>query len=375
MLRCNACDKEFISNQKVPDKWDNTARSAIVLQRINGMPFTRLAKLQGLYNVPVAPSTLWAQCLGLWLDCGYLIYQQLINLAAECKLFYLDDTGAKILEVIQENKTLPEKQQRSSHTTGVCTETKEGQKITLYITDNKYCGENFAHLLENRENKDHYIKIVADASSQNTPKLDKEELKKVIIANCIAHGRQKFYDLKDYYEECGYFLAEIGAIYQVEEECRNYCARKKLRCHKSRSSGHIRNIYSKIRYLFKEKIIEPNSDLGKAMNYWLKHKPKLTKFLRVKGIGLDTNKVERALKSIILQRKNSLFFKTRTSAKVLSGLHSIVKTCEDNKVNAFAYLNWLQSNSRNVQKGELGYMPWDYIKLMAYINSTELIAA
>lgn len=373
VLRCNTCSIEFMSHVKNPVKWDNTARSSIVLQKVHGIPFYRLSKLQSLYNIPVAPSTLWLQCLGLWLECGYYIYKQLLSLAAECKVFYLDDTGAKILEVIDTNKSLPAKQQRSCHTTGICSETLEGHKLIIYITDNKYCGENFAPILESRENKEHYIKIVTDASSQNTPKVDEATLKKVIQSNCLAHGRQKFYDLKgNHPKECEYFLNEISAIYKVEKECQDYCTRKKLRCHKTGSSQPIRNIYTKIRYLFKEKLVEPNSDLGKAMNYWLRHKKELTRFLRVKGIKLDTNWVERALKSIILQRKNSLFFKTRNSAEILSGLHSIVKTCEENKVNAFAYLNWIQQNSTIIEKGKVDYMPWDYL---AYMNSTELIAA
>ena len=374
VLRCNACNHEFMSCEQNPDKWDNKARSSIALQRINGMPFYRLSKLQSLYNIPLSPSTLWSQYLGLWLDCGSYIYKELINIASNCKIFYLDDTGAKILEVMQEHKALPEKEQRHCHTTGICTTTKEGHKLILYITDNKYCGENFAPILATRANKHHYLKLVTDASNQNIPKVNEEELKQIILANCLNHGRQKFDDLKDYYPtECGYFLAEISSIYKVEERYRNCCTRKKLRCHKAESSIHIKNIYTKIRYLFKERLIEPNSDLGKAMNYWLNHQTELTTFLRVKGIDLDTNRVERALKSIILQRKNSLFFKSRNSAEVHSGLSSIVRTCEANKINAFAYLNWLQTNWQKIQKGaQGGYMPWDYI---AYINSTELIAA
>ena len=373
MLRCNGCGIEYMSHERSLDKWDNTARSSVVLQRASGMPFYRLSKLQSLYNIPVAPSTLWNQYLSLWLDCGFHIYKELLCVASNCKVFYLDDTGAKIIEVTQEHKALPEKERRFCHTTGICTETSDGHKMILYITDNKYCGENFAPLVDNRKNKDHYLKIVADASNQNIPKVSGEDLKKIIIANCLTHGRRKFNDIKDSYpKECGYFLSEISSIYKVEKACHNYCARKKLRCHKASSSQHIRNIYSKIRYLFKEKQVEPNSDLGKAMNYWLNHQKELTRFLRVKGIDLDTNRVERALKSIILQRKNSLFFKTRKSAEVHSGLHSIIATCEANSVNAFAYLNWIQSNWQKVQKASQGFMPWDYI---AYMNSTELIAA
>jgi hypothetical protein len=108
------------------------------------------------------------------------------------------------------------------------------------------------------------------------------------------------------------------------------------------------------------------------MNYWLNHKKGLTRFLTVKGVPLDNNKSERALKSMILQRKNSLFFKTKNSAAILSGLSSIVRTCEANSINGFAYLNWIQNNWVKVQKDASNYLPWKYL---AYINNTELVAA
>ena len=118
--------------------------------------------------------------------------------------------------------------------------------------------------------------------------------------------------------------------------------------------------------------MEPNSALGKAMNYWLNNKTGLTRFLKVKGAPLDNNKSERALKSIILQRKNSLFFKTRNSAAIWSGLSSIVRTCEANGINGFAYFNWIQSNWNKVQKDASNYLPWKYLD---YRNNTELVAA
>jgi hypothetical protein len=360
-------------NHQSVDKWTHSARSSIILQRVYGMPFHRLSKLQSLYNAPIAESTLWIQCLGVWEDCGYHIYQQLLAVAGESKIFYSDDTGAKILEVMKTNKTLPEKQQRSCNTTTICTRTARGENIILYITDNKHCGENFVPIMTNRGNKDHYLKLMVDASSKNTPKVDEQELGKLIIINCLFHGREKFAEIKDYYpEECKYFLDEISSIYKIDHECRNYDSRKRLRHHKKNSSKHIKNIYDKIRYLYDQKLAEPNSALGKAMNYWLNNKTGLTRFLKVKGAPLDNNKSERALKSIILQRKNSLFFKTRNSAAIWSGLSSIVRTCEANGINGFTYFNWIQSNWNKVQKDASSYLPWKYLE---YRNNTELVAA
>lgn len=373
VLRCNTCNREFMNNKRI-DKWTNSARSSIVLQKLNGMPFNRLSKLQSLYNIPIAKSTLWIQCLGLWNDCGKHIYQQLLDLASESTTFKIDDTRAKILEVIAANKELPKKERRACNTTAICTTVLNDNKpMVLYITADKYAGENIAPILNKRSNPNHYIRLIADASNQNIPHVDEELLRKIIIANCHAHGRRQFFELLNYYpDECQYFINEIGAIYKNENICKNYSDRKRLKYHKQNSSKHIKNIYAKIRYLFDNKLVEPNSELGKAMRYWLNHKSGLSKFLKIKGIKLDNNEVEQILRYIILQRKNSLFFKTKDSAEVLSGLSSLVKTCEINQINAFGYLNWIQEHWKEIQKNPKDYLPWRY---QEYLNNTELIAA
>ena len=58
---------------------------------------------------------------------------------------------------------------------------------------------------------------------------------------------------------------------------------------------------------FEERRVEPNSGLGAAITYLLRHWEKLTLFLRQPGAPLDNNICERALKKAILHRKNALF--------------------------------------------------------------------
>jgi hypothetical protein len=61
---------------------------------------------------------------------------------------------------------------------------------------------------------------------------------------------------------------------------------------------------------FAERKTEPNSGLGKAITYLLRHWKALTTFLREAGAPLDNNICERALKRAVLHRKNALFYKT-----------------------------------------------------------------
>ena len=72
---------------------------------------------------------------------------------------------------------------------------------------------------------------------------------------------------------------------------------------------------------FDDRLVEPNSELGKAISYMLKHWKKLTLFLRQAGAPLDNNLCERVLKRAILHRKNSLFFKTQQRRTRRRSLH------------------------------------------------------
>ena len=67
-------------------------------------------------------------------------------------------------------------------------------------------------------------------------------------------------------------------------------------------------------------LVEPNSGLGNAINYLLKHWEKLTLFLRKAGVPLDNNLVERALKKAILHRK-------KNHTGFLARLHGGEKAC------------------------------------------------
>ena len=87
-----------------------------------------------------------------------------------------------------------------------------------------------------------------------------------------------------------------------------------------------------------DKKVEPNSGLGQALRYMLKHWEKLTRFLKVQGAPLDNNIGERALKRAILHRKNSMSYKTLRGARVGDIFMSLIHTCQLNRVNPFDYL-------------------------------------
>ena len=75
---------------------------------------------------------------------------------------------------------------------------------------------------------------------------------------------------------------------------------------------------------------------------------------------MDSNTVERALKLIIRQRKNSLFYASPHSAHVASILTSLIATCVQAGVNALEYLVALQVHRSAVCRRPAAWLPWNY---------------
>jgi hypothetical protein len=115
-----------------------------------------------------------------------------------------------------------------------------------------------------------------------------------------------------------------------------------------------------------EKKTEPNSGLGKAITYLLRHWKGLTTFLRQAGAPLDNNLCERALKRAVLHRKNALFYKTLHGAEVGDLFMSLIHTCQLCGVNSFEYLTELQRHTRELSVNPADWMPWNYREMLAH---------
>ena len=74
---------------------------------------------------------------------------------------------------------------------------------------------------------------------------------------------------------------------------------------------------------------------------------------------------ERALKLMIRQRKNSLFYATEHSATVGSLLTSVLATCMAAGVNVLHYLVTLQEHRSAVCRTPAAWLPWNYTEQLA----------
>ena len=131
---------------------------------------------------------------------------------------------------------------------------------------------------------------MCDALSRNAP----GELK-TLLANCLAHGRRQFVDVAERFpEECRHVLESLSVIYRNDALARerNLSPEERLLFHQAESGPTMEELHVWLAAQFDERRVEPNSALGGAIAYLLRHWEKLTLFLRVAGAPLDNNVCE-----------------------------------------------------------------------------------
>jgi transposase len=374
-LRCNLCGVLF--EAKAPErvgekKYDESAAAMIGLLKYgSGFPFYRLAGLEGNLGMPLPAPTQW----GIIAETAKLIrpaFQELIRQAAQGEVLYNDDTAMKILALarasprtIEVDEEASDFRRRTGQFTSGIVSTRQGQQMALFFTGRRHAGENLAHVLGRRAAGQAAPIQMCDALSRNLPKLPKPL--ETIVGNCLAHARRHFVDIvPNFPEQCRRVLESLGEVYgyDAQAEAMGLPPEERLRLHQEHSQPIMDQLHAWLRVQFDEKRVEPNSGLGTAIAYVLRHWDRLTLFLRQAGAPLDSNIVERALKKAILHRKNSLFYKTENGAKAGDLFMSLIHTCELNDANPFDYLTELQKHAAELAKNPAAWMPWNYGKAL-----------
>jgi transposase len=370
-LRCHLCGEVFTAPTPVEageKKYDATAGSMIGLLKYgSGLPFNRLDGLQGNLEVPLPASTQWDVVRAVAANLAPA-FEELIRQAAQGEVLHNDDTTVKILELMgsgdrqgtllgaAEDASIAE-ERTGLYTSGVVA-LLDGHRVALFFSGRRHAGENLAQVLKHRAETLPPPIQMCDALSRNLP----GELQ-TIVANCLAHARRRFVDVYDRFPEpCRHLLETLAVVYRNDALARErrLSPEARLQFHQEASGPTMQGLRDWLTRQLDEKRVEPNSALGGAIGYMLKHWEELTLFLRQAGAPLDNNLCERALKKAILHRKNALFYKTRNGARVGDLFMSLIYTCQLNRANPFDYLTELQRHADEVEVCPDRWMPWNY---------------
>lgn len=358
VLRCSACAERFTAPlpEGVPSqKYDQTADVAIALYKYGaGMPFYRQARLQAMVGVPLPESVQYARCAFV-AECVRPVYEEMVREAARADVLHTDDTRVVILDLLKENNGLPAAARRAVQTSGIVARCGE-RYLALYVSGRRHAGENIAELLEKRAPELAPPIQMADALAANWT----GEFRRV-VAKCLAHARRQFVELEEAFPvQCARVLDALAEVYRHDAQTKQLTDDARLLYHQRESREVMEQLREWIAEQFSQRLVEPNSSLGKALAYMVKHWEGLTKFLVVAGAPLDNNTCERALKLAVLHRKNALFYKTEVGAHVGDLLMSIIKTCALNDINVWEYLLWVVRNERAVGRNPTRWLPWNY---------------
>ena len=317
-LRCKLCGQLFTAEPPAEAgarKYDATVGSLIgILKYGHGFPFHRFAQMQDHLGLPLAASTQW-EIVALAAESYQPAYEELLRQAAQGELVMNDDTTAKILAWMGRRRAqtvaaaeanadaaaieatalppaaetiVPDLDRTGLYTTGIVAECGS-QRIALFFTGRRHAGENLEEVLRRRAAGLPPPIQMCDALSRNYP-----EQFQTIVANCLAHARRKFVEVKDHFlAECEYVLGALAEVYAADAHAKQQqlTPEERLRHHQQVSAPVMERLRDWLKEQIEQRQVEPNSALGAAIEYLRRHWTKLTLFLRVSGAPLG--RVER----------------------------------------------------------------------------------
>jgi transposase len=380
--RCIVCNTYFTApipdEIKAKSKYSVCCKSTLAIVHYYAtLPFKRIEMLQKAQGVPLSDSTQFDLVQEVYHESIEPIMPLLECFSAQGKNILFDDTAARVLEQISNNKKQDTNLgNKAIHATAIVSE-YQGHIIYLFYTNTLTAGKQLAQLLEKRENTDDFS-TMSDASTSNfSAGQDEALLARWIICLCLTHSRRKFVELADNLDDDAKFVVKIiGNVYHNESHCKqeNLDAQARLLYHQQHSAPLMAAMHVWLNNLLLHKQIEPNSLLGQAITYLLKRWHWFTQFLRVAGVSIDNNLCEQAIKVLIRYRRNSLFYRTFNGASIGDAMMSLIHTAVNNNINIFDYFNALQVHKEVVNESPEKWLPWCYQETIEEIMVSDILA-
>lgn len=175
---------------------------------------------------------------------------------------------------------------------------------------------------------------VYEALSRGAPNL--------VVANCWAHVRRKFVDVqKNFPLACEQILDLIGELYEVERSVRDTACgdvaslrAALLDARRARSKAILDRI---LQWVVDQHAL-PQSGIGKAIIYMGERWTGLTRFVDDPRIPLDNNATERAIRGMVVGRKNHYGSRSKRGTEVAALFYTLIETAKLRGVEPKAYL-------------------------------------
>jgi transposase len=157
----------------------------------------------------------------------------------------------------------------------------------------------------------------------------------VKLVHCWAHARRKFIEAEQAYPVQARIAIEmIAELFAVERELEDpepLDGDEKVRAIEARlaiRAARSRPILERLRNWALEQLALPRSSIRKAIEYMLRYWSGLTAFIDEPLVPLDNNRIERALRGMVIGRKNHYGSRSRRGTEVAALFYSLIETCK-----------------------------------------------
>lgn len=185
-------------------------------------------------------------------------------------------------------------------------------------------------------------------------------LTNVTNLGCFAHARRKFMEAKKLQGKgktgkADVVLAKIQKLYALESRLRAASIEHRFVERQAHAKPMLDDLYT---WLTSQKVIA-SSQLGKAIKYMLGQWPKLIRYVDDGHLSIDNNRAERAIKSLVIGRKNWLFANNPNGADASALLYSIIGTAKANELILYDYMVKCMKELAKSEPDIDSLLPWN----------------
>jgi transposase len=164
------------------------------------------------------------------------------------------------------------------------------------------------------------------------------ETGRILEAACMAHARRKFYDI---YKQDGSPIAieaikRIRALYAIERQIRGQQPEVRRIARQQLAGPLLEDLHAWLAHTLHT--VSMKSALAEAIQYSLSRWTALTRYRDDGHIEIDNNTAERAIRPVVLGRKNYLFAGSDAGGERAANIYSLIGTCLLNGIEPYRYL-------------------------------------
>ncbi|CAM3601030.1 Transposase [Polaromonas hydrogenivorans] len=132
-------------------------------------------------------------------------------------------------------------------------------------------------------------------------------------------------------------LLRIGVLYAIEKDIRGQRAEERRRQRQSRARPLVEALHGWLQQALGQ--LSAKSSMAQAIGYSLNHWQALTRFVDDGHIEMDNNAAERALRAVVLGRKNYLHFGSDAGGERAAVIYTLIGSCKLGGIDPYAYLH------------------------------------